>query len=330
MCFVGGRVDAIVCTDQESGDYLLQATYDFNCPRYFDGIIPMCSYYSFLRYDDFEAPFISVPTPGYGPMEGQGGGRPVINTNTNRHLSLDFFEGYGKLKPLVKPSLETQADANIVLNFGIIGEGFDTPATSQPLESFRWYFDYADREQPRTWRHVETPLLHTKAECVPDIPIINFPEGARTVDIVINNLSPAAHVMHLHGMRFKVLNLANFHWVKNASSFTMRYDDNPCEESGGVVQVSDPNNPEMGFSYLSGLYWGCKYIPENHKQFENIQDPIERDVFLIQRRSWAVIRVNLDNPGVWPFHCHVANHAGIFNFIFPFVYNLIFIAHKKI
>ena len=42
--------------------------------------------------------------------------------------------------------------------------------------------------------------------------VINIPESARTVEIVLNNLSPTAHVVHLHGSKFKVINYADFPW----------------------------------------------------------------------------------------------------------------------
>jgi len=33
-----------------------------------------------------------------------------------------------------------------------------------------------------------------------------------------------------------------------------------------------------------------------------------RDTVLVQEKSWAVIRFIADNPGVWPFHCHIDWH----------------------
>ena len=55
--------------------------------------------------------------------------------------------------------------------------------------------------------------------------------------------------------------------------------------------------------------WGCSYVPENHGFNNNYINPIERDTFTLPRRSWVVLRFKFDNPGIWPFHCHVADHA---------------------
>ena len=52
----------------------------------------------------------------------------------------------------------------------------------------------------------------------------------------------------------------------------------------------------------------------------NAKNPIRRDVQFLQKAqdtstpSYTVLQYNLDNPGVWPFHCHVAWHvsAGLY------------------
>lgn len=52
----------------------------------------------------------------------------------------------------------------------------------------------------------------------------------------------------------------------------------------------------------------------------NANNPIRRDVHILQKAqdfdvpSYSVLQYNLDNPGVWPFHCHVAWHvsAGLY------------------
>jgi hypothetical protein len=75
----------------------------------------------------------------------------------------------------------------------------------------RWYIDLMDRRQP--WERPLTPLLHTKGQnCTNNAPVVEIPENATTVEIIINNLSPTAHLVHLHGFTFKVINFANFQW----------------------------------------------------------------------------------------------------------------------
>jgi hypothetical protein len=40
----------------------------------------------------------------------------------------------------------------------------------------------------------------------------------------------------------------------------------------------------------------------------NQQNPARRDVQTIRAGGFAAIQFEADNPGIWPFHCHVAWH----------------------
>ena len=65
------------------------------------------------------------------------------------------------------------------------------------------YMDIDDRRW--TWKAPETPLLHTKGQCgAAQVPVLDIPETAVNVEIVLNNLSPTAHNIHMHGMLFQV------------------------------------------------------------------------------------------------------------------------------
>lgn len=37
-------------------------------------------------------------------------------------------------------------------------------------------------------------------------------------------------------------------------------------------------------------------------------NPMRRDVFTIPQYGWAVVRVTLNTPGLWTFHCHLSWH----------------------
>ncbi|CAB4376663.1 unnamed protein product [Rhizophagus irregularis] len=41
----------------------------------------------------------------------------------------------------------------------------------------------------------------------------------------------------------------------------------------------------------------------------NLVDPAVRDTITVAGYSWAVIRYNIDNPGIWAFHCHIEWHV---------------------
>jgi hypothetical protein len=41
----------------------------------------------------------------------------------------------------------------------------------------------------------------------------------------------------------------------------------------------------------------------------NPDNPLRRDTLLIPAASYTVIQFEADNPGTWPFHCHIAAHV---------------------
>ena len=92
-------------------------------------------------------------------------------------------------------------------------------------------------------------------------PVDNFTH-ATTIEIVLNNLSPTAHNIHMHGMLFQVVNMANFKWcnVNRTSCFLMPKQLNPCPKKNR--QFADNNHT----SGLEDLYWGCAYDPVEDKK----------------------------------------------------------------
>lgn len=44
-------------------------------------------------------------------------------------------------------------------------------------------------------------------------------------------------------------------------------------------------------------------------QITNYPNTQRRDVQVVQPNGYLVIQYDTDNPGVWPFHCHIAWHV---------------------
>ncbi|KAK5688668.1 hypothetical protein LTS10_000646 [Elasticomyces elasticus] len=40
----------------------------------------------------------------------------------------------------------------------------------------------------------------------------------------------------------------------------------------------------------------------------NPSNPMRRDTQIVRPNGYLVVQIELDNPGVWAFHCHVAWH----------------------
>jgi len=79
----------------------------------------------------------------------------------------------------------------------------------------------------------------------------------KTLRIIVNNVTPAPHPMHLHGHTMSIL------------------AEGPGTWDGTIV---NPKNPQR------------------------------RDVQMLRPFGFMVFQIALDNPGVWPFHCHIAWH----------------------
>merc|ERR1712190_159022 len=161
------------------------------------------------------------------------------------------------LEPVPEPEV---ADVTYFLDVGIAGPNYEAGKSVYASTNRLYMFD-----KIKPWKKPLTPLLHTKGECgADDVPFITVPENATTVEVIINNLSPTAHVLHMHGMYFSVINYANFSdtWcsASKPQCFSMAYDkavEGPCPGA----RRGDPNTT---FS-VGDDYWGCPYDPATDK-----------------------------------------------------------------
>lgn len=94
-------------------------------------------------------------------------------------------------------------------------------------------------------------------------------KGIRTVDISINNFDDGAHPFHLHGHKFFIIAQARSGYPPTSATL-----DKYLQQHGGM--------------------------PEN---------PLRRDTVTVEAYSWVIIRVVLNNPGIWALHCHNTWHS---------------------
>jgi len=305
----GERADVVVCADQPAGNYLISAVYDLatfleTAPAPKMPKVDSSKFWAFLHYAGHTAKpgrATKKLLGGYNPPPGSGGGlspRKVsgIVWDTNLRSS------WTKVKNInVSPEPE-KADITYVMDVGVAHPSFkpgETPyATSDRMYMFT---------EIKPWMKPESPLLHTKGTCgANSTPFITVPKNVSTVEVIINNLSPTAHVLHMHGMRFSVINYAPFSesWCSPA-----RFDCFFVPIS--VAKAVDCKKARLGDASKDGPgseYWGCPYDEEKDKASRNLESPLQKDMISLFRRSWAVIRFKVDNPGVWLFHCHMEQH----------------------
>jgi len=124
----------------------------------------------------------------------------------------------------------------------------------------------------------------------------------------------------------------HFVWEMNGSTFRGDYND-PLLLLAKTGNTSYPYDPEWNV-YNFGSNKTFRIIVNNntpvphpmhmhgHNMFVlaegtgtwdgtvvNPSNPQRRDVQLLQGNGYLVFQLNADNPGVWPFHCHIAWHV---------------------
>ncbi|KAK4555604.1 hypothetical protein LTR86_007357 [Recurvomyces mirabilis] len=104
----------------------------------------------------------------------------------------------------------------------------------------------------------------------------------QSITFNITNNMPLVHPFHLHGHNFYILNVGD-----NSTAGSNNYD-------------SQLSKRQAGPQFQNGATWDGSVV--------NAANPMRRDSLLIPPYGFAAIQVELDNPGVWPFHCHVAWH----------------------
>ncbi|KAK6438332.1 hypothetical protein LTR95_005471 [Oleoguttula sp. CCFEE 5521] len=98
--------------------------------------------------------------------------------------------------------------------------------------------------------------------------------GIQVVDLLVSNFDDGNHPLHLHGYKYSVL--AQGHGYP------------PLTHVGAAIDKAS----------LAPLY-----------ETLDLSNPLRRDTASVEAFGWILLRVIMDNPGVWAFHCHVSWHA---------------------
>lgn len=154
------------------------------------------------------------------------------------------------------------------------------------------------------------------SETVPFAPITP-PASTTTVDIALS---------------FEINSTGHFLWTMDGSSFRTDYND-PILALAVAGNDSYPYDPEWNV-YNFGKNTSFIIVINNetplvhpmhihgHNMFVlnegvgswdgtvvNPSNPARRDVQMVQPNGFIALQVEADNPGVWPFHCHIAWHV---------------------
>ncbi|RDA84646.1 hypothetical protein CP532_5702 [Ophiocordyceps camponoti-leonardi (nom. inval.)] len=192
------------------------------------------------------------------------------------------------LRP-VKPVQPPPADDFLVLraNFMIgawrLSRGFFNDSSWRPNvthPSLHRFLDSNHHDDDNTAVKAETAsssaMTINHAVFDPKSELVMQTTGIRTVDISINNFDDGAHPFHLHGHKLFVL----------------------AQSPTGYPPPRDQ--------------WPASYYypkPSSSSSSSSSSSPLLRDTVTVQPYGWVVVRVVLDNPGLWALHCHNAWHA---------------------
>ncbi|KAK5678143.1 hypothetical protein LTS10_009313 [Elasticomyces elasticus] len=109
-----------------------------------------------------------------------------------------------------------------------------------------------------------------------------------SVRLIVENTGAQPHPMHLHGHNIFIL--AEGSCTDNNTVFG---NTNGTSEDGKTETILKRNS-------RYGNCWDGSIV--------NPSNPQRRDVHMLLPGNYIVVQWNQDNPGVWPFHCHIAWH----------------------
>jgi hypothetical protein len=96
----------------------------------------------------------------------------------------------------------------------------------------------------------------------------------QTIDLILQSYDEGNHPMHLHGHKFWILGTGH----------------------GMFPGYGSLGLKEEGKGTLDG-------------HFDALDNLMRRDVATLEGFGWLALRIVVDNPGVWAFHCHMAWHS---------------------
>ncbi|SLM35034.1 multicopper like protein [Lasallia pustulata] len=201
-----------------------------------------------------------------------------------------------------------------------IASGECTYPANQPYAVATVYYENANNSaSPRSIAHADTTNACQNDDLSETVPFYSIAAGspATTIDISIS---------------FGFNATGHFLWYMNNSTYRGNYND-PLFLLAAAGKLSYPYDPEWNI-YNVGSNSSIRLYVENttpashpmhlhgHNMFIlaegtgtwdgstiiNGNNPQRRDVQIVQGNGYAVFQWNSDNPGVWPFHCHIAWH----------------------
>lgn len=282
---LGGRTDAVVCVDESMLGSVI---------RFRDSSV--CGINAVKPWPCVTFAVLQAPRTVQEPRYEQESDHPTDGWLDPRRTEREergitrFLRSLAPMQrmPSTKPARTHR------LHIGLRNDEWSDP--TQPQRTIHpWYVDVA--RPGRSYQAPSTPWLHTEAQCgASQGPVLRIDDGV--VDLVLHNLTPIFHMFHIHG--FHVWLIATGAKMNGTIGVPTPFDEAPCP-----VLLSDPTYPALGAPAAPGAYWGCASEGASEERFPT---PVAVDTIPVAAHNWVRVRLFNNNPGMWPFHCHVHPH----------------------
>lgn len=191
---------------------------------------------------------------------------------------------------------------------------------NQPNALAAIYYDHADTSKAPT----------SKAWNIPDPGTCANDDLSLTVPVFPLNAATPSATQNLD-INFYINSTGSFLWTLDGTSFRANYNNpvllqvekgnltfNPLWNvknfgSNSTVRII-VNNPTPASHPMHLHGHNMQILHEGPGNYDgtsvvNPSNPQRRDVQLVRANGHFVMQFTLDNPGVWPFHCHIAWHV---------------------
>ncbi|TVY44289.1 oxidoreductase [Lachnellula subtilissima] len=192
--------------------------------------------------------------------------------------------------------------------------------TTQPAALAAIYYDRADTSKPPTSTAWDIPDPGTCANddlslTVPYYPVApSTPSTTQTLEINYHFNDTGHFLWTLGANSFRADYNQPILLMANKGNFTYPDDWNVQNYGTNTTIRIVVNNPGSAAHPMHLHGHNMQIISEGPGNWDGVSttggnNPQRRDVQLVRNGGHMVMQFNADNPGVWPFHCHIAWHV---------------------
>jgi FtsP/CotA-like multicopper oxidase with cupredoxin domain len=312
--YVAERIDFLLCADAPVGRYLMQ----FGVGNGAASEATIRNMYAVLAYHG------SDPANGITPSVVNG---VMFNTYDQTLLVKPVLSASKPIETLL-PDQHVKFQINVFWDTGY-NLKYTGPSAHMPEAAML---------TQRPWEMKGESLI-AKCKNNPEAyadPVYTFHERV-VLDMLFTNTMAATHSIHLHG--HDVYTVAQGNFVDAATNeitkepsplgflfyFSVPSPEHPnikdwCDtkymvENSAGRHILDKNpdsihNRPHGHGQFFTTAWACTVDPDLYSNTPiNTETRISTDIVPVKANLWAIARVKLNNPGIWPFHCHQQMHV---------------------